>query len=257
MLVTAEYDGKQLEAGVTEDGKYGYDPLFVVPDTKGNLEGKVIKFFVNGEDTGESHIFNNQETSVTELDLELSGVDFCGDNKCSGSEDCEDCPDDCGECEEESTTSSTSSSSSSSGSSGSSSSKSSGGAYIRSSSSSDDDDSSNSGEVAESTDTKECTPDWVCSEWMDCMSGKQKRVCVDSNRCGVTEDKPSEERECMDVKAKPEPVQVQFDSEPETDNKATGAFLGFGGKLSPVMVAVVGFLAIIVIGGSLLAYIRR
>ncbi|MCS7106164.1 MAG: PGF-pre-PGF domain-containing protein [Candidatus Aenigmarchaeota archaeon] len=41
-----------------------------------------------------------------------------------------------------------------------------------------------------------CVEDWVCTEWSDCIGGKQTRVCTDRNRCGTVTNKPEEEREC-------------------------------------------------------------
>ena len=42
-----------------------------------------------------------------------------------------------------------------------------------------------------------CEPDWDCSEWTYCsQEGTQIRTCMDLHHCGVSENKPSEERSC-------------------------------------------------------------
>ncbi|MEM7825446.1 MAG: NosD domain-containing protein, partial [Candidatus Aenigmatarchaeota archaeon] len=44
--------------------------------------------------------------------------------------------------------------------------------------------------------TVPCTEDWVCTEWSECIEGKQTRVCTDKNKCGTVANKPEEERAC-------------------------------------------------------------
>jgi hypothetical protein len=44
--------------------------------------------------------------------------------------------------------------------------------------------------------TGDCIENWECSDWLECYSGKQSRVCTDLNTCGTTDEKPSEEQEC-------------------------------------------------------------
>ncbi|MGC9309790.1 MAG: right-handed parallel beta-helix repeat-containing protein, partial [Candidatus Nanoarchaeia archaeon] len=41
----------------------------------------------------------------------------------------------------------------------------------------------------------ECEPEWDCTEWTDCVNGKQTRTCRDRNYCSNV-DKPDEERSC-------------------------------------------------------------
>jgi PGF-pre-PGF domain-containing protein len=41
-----------------------------------------------------------------------------------------------------------------------------------------------------------CTEDWICTEWSECIEGKQTRICKDKNECGTTQNKPEEERSC-------------------------------------------------------------
>jgi PGF-pre-PGF domain-containing protein len=41
-----------------------------------------------------------------------------------------------------------------------------------------------------------CIEDWICTEWSECIGGKQTRICKDRNECGTTKNKPEEERSC-------------------------------------------------------------
>ncbi|MBD3355144.1 hypothetical protein GF361_04115 [Candidatus Woesearchaeota archaeon] len=41
-----------------------------------------------------------------------------------------------------------------------------------------------------------CSPTWKCSEWSECINGKQTRTCEDKWSCGTDEDKPKETRSC-------------------------------------------------------------
>ncbi len=45
-------------------------------------------------------------------------------------------------------------------------------------------------------ETEECTPDWNCTEWSDCINGTKTRTCTDLNTCGTDEDKPDESKAC-------------------------------------------------------------
>lgn len=38
--------------------------------------------------------------------------------------------------------------------------------------------------------------DWECSEWDDCVNGKQTRTCKEKNNCGTTYKRPDVERSC-------------------------------------------------------------
>lgn len=44
----------------------------------------------------------------------------------------------------------------------------------------------------------DCTPNWQCSEWSDCIDNTQIRSCYDINLCGVDEGKPLERQACGD-----------------------------------------------------------
>ena len=41
-----------------------------------------------------------------------------------------------------------------------------------------------------------CKENWSCSEFGECINGKQIRICSDENKCGTINNKPSEERNC-------------------------------------------------------------
>jgi len=42
-----------------------------------------------------------------------------------------------------------------------------------------------------------CTESWICTDWLDCTNGIQKRVCADVNRCNTTVSKPAERQDCV------------------------------------------------------------
>lgn len=43
---------------------------------------------------------------------------------------------------------------------------------------------------------EECTPDWLCGEWGECISGIQDRECIDRNTCGTLENIPETSKSC-------------------------------------------------------------
>lgn len=42
----------------------------------------------------------------------------------------------------------------------------------------------------------ECTEDWSCTDWSECVEGTQTRICTDLNDCGTTISKPTESQSC-------------------------------------------------------------
>jgi len=42
----------------------------------------------------------------------------------------------------------------------------------------------------------ECTENWQCTAWSDCVDNAQTRACTDSNNCGTTNNKPIESQSC-------------------------------------------------------------
>jgi hypothetical protein len=50
-------------------------------------------------------------------------------------------------------------------------------------------------------ETKDCLPNWQCSDWSICSSDKKEtRTCEDKNKCDTLENKPEESRECSQEK---------------------------------------------------------
>jgi hypothetical protein len=41
-----------------------------------------------------------------------------------------------------------------------------------------------------------CVENWSCTEWSECIEGKQTRTCTDLNDCGTFVHKPAEMRDC-------------------------------------------------------------
>lgn len=41
-----------------------------------------------------------------------------------------------------------------------------------------------------------CTPNWTCGEWTTCSNSSQTRTCSDTNNCGKSDGKPSENQSC-------------------------------------------------------------
>jgi hypothetical protein len=70
--VVAKINGVQVASTTTSGGKYGY-PIgsFYIEDPNGDRPGKIINFFVNNVDTGQTAIFNTG--GVTQLNLVASG----------------------------------------------------------------------------------------------------------------------------------------------------------------------------------------
>lgn len=228
LLVTAKIDNSDVEAETTEDGQYGYNPTFVVTDPNGNREGETVRFFVQNFDTGETATFSNQGiSSKTRVDLDLSGDLFCGDNLCGSSESCTSCSSDCGTCPPASVpaSGSTSSGGDSGGGSGGGGGGGGGGfTYVCNqdwectawSSCANDIQTrqcefvkvsqhaqtspcatqDNPPTTSQKCQIESCIPDWICSDWLPCISASQKRVCVDANRCSPETNRPEEERQC-------------------------------------------------------------
>ncbi|MFC1768800.1 Ig-like domain-containing protein [Nanoarchaeota archaeon] len=51
-----------------------------------------------------------------------------------------------------------------------------------------------------------CTENWMCVGWDECIDGLESRVCFDVNRCGTEESKPATDRECEIQVPEPEPT---------------------------------------------------
>lgn len=55
----------------------------------------------------------------------------------------------------------------------------------------------NSGSISISVASEDCTPDWKCTDWLNCIGGTQKRICRDQNDCSTDTNKPIEKRDCQ------------------------------------------------------------
>ncbi|RME32042.1 hypothetical protein D6789_00800 [Candidatus Woesearchaeota archaeon] len=229
LLVTAKIDGSDVEATTTKDGGYSMK----IGDPYGNREGETVSFFVEGIDTGETAVWSytaadGSDTTLQIVDLSVNG-DICGDASCTSGESCSTCAVDCGSCSDGTSGSGSGGSGSGGGSSGG------GGAYI-----------------PPVEDDGPCVPDWVCSDWLDCMSGTQKRVCVDSNKCGVETGRPAEQQTCEVPEELKTPKEDRYqgvtppderteastsEPAPAADNALTGAVIG-GGTLSVIALLV-------------------
>ncbi|MFH1607857.1 MAG: hypothetical protein ABIA78_01865 [archaeon] len=69
--VVAKIDGVVIVATTTSlEGKYGYNPLFLITDPEGTYEGKTIEFYVKDINTGSTAIFENGGS--TQLNLAVT-----------------------------------------------------------------------------------------------------------------------------------------------------------------------------------------
>lgn len=48
----------------------------------------------------------------------------------------------------------------------------------------------------DSTQPRQCTENWQCNAWGDCISSQRTRICTDSNNCGTTISKPTTTEPC-------------------------------------------------------------
>ncbi|XOB42349.1 MAG: hypothetical protein ACKKMP_03250 [Candidatus Nealsonbacteria bacterium] len=69
--VTAKIDEESAATATVSEGKYGYNPIFYVPDPDNNRQGETINFFVNGIDTGETYVFKNGASTNLNLAVEV------------------------------------------------------------------------------------------------------------------------------------------------------------------------------------------
>jgi len=70
-IVVAKIDGLEVARTTTKDGKYGYNPIFYVDDPNNDRSGKLVKFYVNGVDTGEFWYFCNGCSTRLDLSVEV------------------------------------------------------------------------------------------------------------------------------------------------------------------------------------------
>jgi hypothetical protein len=59
-----------------------------------------------------------------------------------------------------------------------------------------------------------CVESWVCSNWRECINGKQKRNCVENNNCGTVNSEPVSSRSCE--------IAEEGSQEPSVDSSEEG-----------------------------------
>lgn len=88
--IEARHNTDIVASYYSQDGEYGYSPLFTVENLD---DGDIISFYLNSVKAGD-YTFDN--FGFTNLNLQMQ--DICGDNFCGNDESCHNCPQDCGEC---------------------------------------------------------------------------------------------------------------------------------------------------------------
>ena len=73
-LLTAEIDGETVKSTSTLDGKYGYNPIFLIPDPEGNRAGKTIHFHVNGNPADQTAIFGNGGKTLQDITTQTNST---------------------------------------------------------------------------------------------------------------------------------------------------------------------------------------
>ena len=68
--IIAKIDNVIVKESTTLNGKYGYDPLFIITDSNENRNGKIIVFYVNNVEAA-THVFENGR--ATGLNLNATG----------------------------------------------------------------------------------------------------------------------------------------------------------------------------------------
>ncbi|MFT4309718.1 MAG: hypothetical protein ACMXYL_04475 [Candidatus Woesearchaeota archaeon] len=96
-------------------------------------------------------------------------------------------------------------------------------------------------DTVDTTGSGACVPNWICSEWTDCVNQQQRRVCVDRNDCGVETDRPTEDRTCESEVVLGGAL---VESEVETADRGimttlTGFATGVGGTISWIVILLV------------------
>ncbi len=210
--VVAKINGIEVANTVTKDGKYGYEPLFFVPDTDpSSRPGSTINFFVNGIDTGKTAIFCNacwndcgtSTVNCDSLDLSATGGEQPSPQPSPGG---------------------------GGGGGG-------GGLYTP---------STTTEEEEEETTEQVCQERWTCSEWGECENGIQRRTCTDQNDCGTKNNEPFLSQPCTTVG---EEEEVTPEGEEGILGGPAGFFLGIsttnwiiGGVIGVIVAALIIFL---------------
>ena len=206
VIITVKSEGVVKASTKTTEGKYGYRPhIFYVEDPSSDMAGKTLEFYINNKKVAE-YVFSNGMS--TKLNLYYTGP-YCGDRICDKSESSSTCSADCKE-----------TSSGGSGSSGGTS------FFSTNTNTKNKNNTTDSNTTTQSHATgrqEECTPEWFCSEWTECINGIQKRVCVDRNQCNTTENKPEERQKC-EIPEEQKTINNQQIENTNNKNLITGLF---------------------------------
>lgn len=238
LLITAQIEGEDVSATVTKDGYYGLSPdIFYVTDPQTSVSpaepprsGKTIEFFVNGVKAAD-YVFENGAS--TSLDLSVEG-DFPALPSDDDSDD-----------------------------GGSPLLLKGGGSPLLLKGGGTPPPAPSANETNETDETIEvvledeeeivvattgCTPNWYCSDWLDCVNNKEKRVCTDSNSCGTDEDKPATERACETVQEGEELTPLQSFWQSLFGTGPTGSAVASTGSGSLIaVIVVVAIIAVVLI----------
>lgn len=209
LLVEAKIDGKLEGSTVTLNGYYGFKPPLYVLDQNQMNAGKKIEFYVNGILVGES-VFVNGESY--RLDF-FSSEDYPAEVRPPVVEP-------------------------PAGGGGGGGGGRGGGGGAPSGGPKGKLDVENLGD---------CTENWECSDWLDCVGSVQKRVCVEKNRCLTGLERPEESRDCNVEESSVSGGEKNFLS------RILGAVTGVGGMFGAV--GAVMFVLVIVI--ALLVVVRK
>jgi hypothetical protein len=127
---------------------------------------------------------------------------------------------------------------------------------------------------AEEPGTISCSEDWSCTAWTTCENGRQRRTCVDLNRCG-DDTAASEERRCAATHEEeeddrdtegntvsaireplPEPEEHEIDATPEDKGDAAGIGKA-SGFMSMVQANLTSVLISLLLAGILVGMLYR
>ncbi len=103
--------------------------------------------------------------------------------------------------------------------------------------------------VTPKSGSSSCTESWTCSQWSDCVSGTQLRVCQDEHKCSTTFNKPKEKQFCTEEVTSTLPVQEQMEDKPlvEKTPAASGNNTLFWVILIVIILLVIGTIMILLL----------
>jgi len=91
-------------------------------------------------------------------------------------------------------------------------------------------------ETPETAEEQPCQERWICTDWSECVDGKQTRTCEDVNKCGTDNDIPLMVQPCSSK-------EIEKIETPETTESIgpTGFFLGLstGEWLTGIIIGIV------------------